>query len=218
MLATTAPDTEQLDYDPNERRPVTTLIKHPGKGAKERWQWVDDPRRTETGAERHERLLADDRWVDMYGVAAIIGRSYATVKDIRHEDDAQRKILQSAREQLDTKLAERYQMLELQQLQYPVTHDEYDRIQRELDEIDQQIEDRAARSRKPEITQALFRFREARERVLTAIPRERDSAGQSPLWYVSDFIHWRRRRRMNNIWGDKEETRGRPKGSVTKVR
>lgn len=217
MLATAEPDTD-LDYDPTERRPVITLIKDPTRAARDRWYWVEDPTRTETAQERHARLLADNRLVDMYGVATIIGRKHPTVKGIRYADDAQRTILRNARIQLDPKRAARYMALELRQLQHPVTHPQYDRTQREMDELDNRIDELAGRSRDPQTQQVLFQFREAREKVLLAIPIARDVQGQSPLWYVSDWIYWRRRRGMNDIWGDNLETRGRPKGSKTTTR
>ncbi len=218
MLAT-APDTEQLDdYDPAEKRPVLNLVKHPTRPARQRWELVEDPKLTETGQERHDRFLRDHRQVDMNGAAILIKREYATVKDIRHEDGAQRDILSAARHELDPARARKYAELERRQHEHlTVDMDEYHEVQRQMDEIDDAIIAKFERRRDEKIKQALFRFTTAHDRVLLAFPRERDTQGQTPVWYVSDIVYWRRRRRMNNIWGDKEETRGRPRGSATRA-
>lgn len=59
------------------------------------WFWATDPRLTpETRQERHERLTADDRLIDMKGFARVVSRSYPLVKDYKFKSDAVRDILE----------------------------------------------------------------------------------------------------------------------------
>ncbi|MER5608305.1 hypothetical protein AB0F93_03615 [Micromonospora tulbaghiae] len=57
------------------------------------WFWATDPRVTETRQERRERLLADERSIDMKGFARVIRRSYPLVKQMKSKSDAIRQIL-----------------------------------------------------------------------------------------------------------------------------
>lgn len=222
MLTTAETDTTQA----TQRRSVRNLIKDPSRRAEDRWYWVDDPTRTETGSERHERLLRDNRTIEMHGVAVVVERKYVTVKDMRHKADAWRAIADRMRRALaGDEVADRYFALERRIIDEAiyVTNPVYDEINRQLDEIDKTILDDAkklleagpANANVEQVRQYLYEFEEVLDQLLIAIPRPRDVSGQSPQWAVSDLIDWRRKARMTNVWGDREENRGKLKKNTT---
>lgn len=59
------------------------------------WWWVYDPELVETRQQREERMLADERLVDMRGFAAAIVRQFTTVKDIKHSGDTATKVVKN---------------------------------------------------------------------------------------------------------------------------
>jgi hypothetical protein len=59
------------------------------------WFWVIDPNRTETRAEREQRLRGDTRLVGMRAAARIWQRAYITVKDLKVESDRVREMIRS---------------------------------------------------------------------------------------------------------------------------
>lgn len=224
MLATAGPDQQEPGFDPDERRPIRRLVKRTGVPAPERWKWVDDPQMTETYTERHTRLLADTRMIDMHGIAVIISRRYPTIKDIRHSSDSQREIAANARLELNHNLAEHYEKLSDEMLAYPVNSAEWEAGELELEHLDQRIIEAATHytlvhtgRSAARVDQALFRLRRARKKLLTLMPRQRDEQGQTPLWSVGDAASWGRRSKKVDRWWDPVENRGRPKGSTTNL-
>lgn len=195
MTVVAEPGTTQTDPDPPtvaDARPVRELIRD--DAAELGWRFVVDRTRRETADQRRARYMADHRLVDLKGFAAIILRSYALVKDLHHDAEAQRAIVRANQ----------------------VDEDYYRSLQADVDRLETAGAPAATlgplRRELNTLTARRRRLRAAEDELLKALPPRRERGGRSPLWWAADAFRTGRRIGWVDEWYEKAVIKqtGRP--------
>jgi hypothetical protein len=188
------------------------------------WWWVIDPTRTETREEREQRLLSDDRLVDMKASARILCRTYITVKDLKVEGDRVRRMLRDPaflRSEAIKRMGKGNGVRAAGSDPGPVRAvRDWDDDQAGVDTTDLADPWRAwCNLADVEATMA-DELAYARKYVVKAWPPRRDRVGQSDVWCVSDICRSGRDNARLDEWYEKNVIKqtGRPPGSRTKKR
>lgn len=203
----------------------------PDAGKRTGWWWVLDPTRTETQAEREDRLLADTRLIGMKGVARVFMRTYITTKDFKMESDRVRRMLRDRaylRAEAIKRLAKGKGVRAAPHAPAPAFRpitalvDDVSQADAEaaLDEVDLTglVDPGQAWTNLADVEATMAaELAYARRFVHKAMPPRRDRIDQSDVWYVGDACRIGRDTTRLNEWYEYNKVRqtGRPPGSKT---
>lgn len=188
MTTQTLPDPTDVGSERRLRRellaPDLDAARH---SPASQWRWVTVPDRYETVRERRERYLADEREMDMAGVAAATGLAYATVLERFYDACTWRGMLAPYRVDPD-KYAAALRALELA---------DGDEARRDAAMLVRTMDDNRAT------------YLRATLSLIDAMPANVGRHGQSPTFKVCEILMWAAKRRTLNQWYEPSDKDGR---------